>query len=54
MYYGDAVGAILILLLCGMLVPILLVLTAAALDVLLLGWASLDYVRRHVGPRGTA
>ena len=51
MYFGDAIGAILILLLCGMILPIVVVLLAAAFDLVLVGWAALTYVHDHLVPR---
>ncbi|HYD51533.1 MAG TPA: hypothetical protein VEA99_02855 [Gemmatimonadaceae bacterium] len=47
---SDFLGVLLVLALCGLIVPIVLILTAALIDVLALAWKGLEYGHDHLPP----
>ncbi|MHB1074123.1 MAG: hypothetical protein ACYC3Q_15130 [Gemmatimonadaceae bacterium] len=48
--FGDALGVMLVLLLGGLLMPIVLLLTAAAFDLFVLAWALFGSWHDDLGP----
>lgn len=47
---GDSLGVMVVLVLCGLVVPIAMVITAALIDVLALGWLAVAQLHDSLAP----